>query len=167
MTMSPPLRKLVLAAHITTSVGWVGALMEYLVLDIAAVFSQDAPTVVAAFLAMELTATYAIVPLAAASLLVGIAAALGTSWGLFRHYWVLLKLFFTIFATAVLLLETRTIRSLADLAASGTDPRDLPGTLLHSGLGLLVLLVVITLAVYKPRGVTRYGWRKQALHSHP
>jgi potassium/hydrogen antiporter len=47
-----------------------------------------------------------------------------------------------------------------------TKPTDLrlaalPGTLLHSGLGLLVLLVVLVLNVYKPRGLTRYGWRKQ------
>jgi hypothetical protein len=32
-------------------------------------------------------------------------------------------------------------------------------------LALLVLLVATVLAVYKPRGVTRYGWRKQ--HESP
>jgi hypothetical protein len=46
-----------------------------------------------------------------------------------------------------------------------TDPavlRDgLNGELLHGGLGLLVLLIVQVLNVYKPRGVTPYGWRKQ------
>jgi len=35
------------------------------------------------------------------------------------------------------------------------------GDLLHPGVGLLVLLVITTLNVYKPRGLTRYGWRKQ------
>ncbi len=33
--------------------------------------------------------------------------------------------------------------------------------LLHAGVGLLVLLVVQVLNVYKPRGMTPYGWRKQ------
>ena len=36
-----------------------------------------------------------------------------------------------------------------------------PPTLLHSVGGLVVLLVVHVLNVYKPQGVTRYGWRKQ------
>jgi hypothetical protein len=30
-----------------------------------------------------------------------------------------------------------------------------------AGAGLLVLLVATALSVYKPRGVTAYGWRKQ------
>ncbi len=33
--------------------------------------------------------------------------------------------------------------------------------LLHSVLALLLLLVITILAVYKPRGMTPYGWRKQ------
>jgi len=32
--------------------------------------------------------------------------------------------------------------------------------MIHAVLALLVLLVATVLAVYKPRGVTRYGWRK-------
>jgi hypothetical protein len=35
------------------------------------------------------------------------------------------------------------------------------GDLFHPGVGLLVLLVITVLNVYKPRGMTRYGWRKQ------
>jgi hypothetical protein len=37
----------------------------------------------------------------------------------------------------------------------------LPGTLPHSVGGLVVLGVVLVLNVYKPQGVTPYGWRKQ------
>jgi hypothetical protein len=36
-----------------------------------------------------------------------------------------------------------------------------PSPALHAGLALLVLLVTTVLGVYKPRGMTRYGWRKQ------
>jgi hypothetical protein len=32
---------------------------------------------------------------------------------------------------------------------------------IHAGGGLLVLLLPVVLSVYKPRGMTRYGWRKQ------
>jgi hypothetical protein len=93
--------------------------------------------------------------------LVGTINALGTSWGLFQHYWVLLKFVLTLVASVVLLVESRTINSLADAAAIAADPQSLSGTLPHSIGGLVVLLLVTILSVYKPRGVTPYGWRKQ------
>ncbi len=55
MIMTPRLRKFALAAHLTFSVGWIGAVVAYLALGVAAVTSQDAQTVRAAWIAMELT----------------------------------------------------------------------------------------------------------------
>lgn len=162
MTMPPPrLRKLVLTAHVVSSVGWLGAVVAYIALDVAAVTGRDVQRVRATYLAMEILVGYVIVPLALTSVLVGFLNALGTTWGLIRHYWVLAKLMLTLFATTVLLLETRTISSLAQVAESGTDPRELPGSLPHSIGGLAVLLSATVLSVYKPRGLTRYGQRKQ------
>ena len=159
--MPPRLRKFALTAHVTSSVGWLGAVGAYIALDVAAVTSEDLQTVRGAYLAMEALVWSIIVPLAVASLFSGIVQALGTQWGLLRHYWVLVKFLLTIFATIVLLLERQTISYLADAAASSTDPRALPGTLPHSVGGLVVLLTTTTLSVFKPRGLTRYGWRKQ------
>jgi hypothetical protein len=85
--------------------------------------------------------------------------------GLFRHYWVLISLLLTTVATLILLAETRTISYLADRAAdpatSSEDLGALGSTLVHSVGGTLVLIVVLVLNVYKPRGMTRYGWRKE------
>lgn len=159
--MLPRLRKVVLTAHVVTSVGWLGAVMAYLVLDITAATSQDVRTLRAVYLAMELTVCYVIVPLAVATVFIGIINALGTPWGLVRHYWVLTKLLLTLAATTVLLIETQTVSALAEQATSTADPRDLPGTLPHSVGGILVLLTTTVLSVFKPRGLTRYGWRKQ------
>ena len=165
MTMTPSLRRFALAAHITVAVGWIGAVAGYLALDVAAATSQDVRTLRAAYLGMELIAWYVIVPLALASLLTGIVMSLGTRWGLFRHYWVLISFLLTIVATVVLLIETQTIGYFADVAAnpatSGDDLRALESTLVHSVGGTVVLLVILALNVYKPRGMTRYGWRKQ------
>ena len=161
MTMPPRLRKAVLTAHVATSVGWLGAVLAYIALDVAAVTGTDAAKVRAAYLAMEVTALNAIIPLAIASVLIGVVNALGTSWGLLRHYWVLVKFLLTVVATIVLLIENRTIRSLARAAEASSDPTTLPGTLPHSLGGLVVLSLVVLLSIYKPRGVTRYGWRKQ------
>ncbi len=166
MTMTPRLRKSALAAHITFSVGWIGAATGYIALDIAAATSQDAQTLRAAYLAMGLIARYVIVPLALASLLTGLVMSLGTKWGLFRHYWVLISLLLTIIATVVLLVETQTISYFADVAAdpttSGDDLRAFGSTLVHSVGGTVVLLAILALNVYKPRGMTRYGWRKRS-----
>ena len=109
---------------------------------------------------MELTTSYVIVPFAVASLLIGVVNALATPWSLVRHYWVLFKLALTGVATIFLLLESRLISYRADVAASMADPRELPPEFLHPGGGLLVLLLATVLAVYKPRGMTRYGRRK-------
>ena len=165
MIMTPWLRKLVLTVHVISSVGWLGAVVAYLVLDLTAVTSRDLQTVRAAYTGMELTIWFAIVPLAALALLIGFFNALGTSWGLFRHYWVLVKLLLTIVATGILMLEAPKISQMADAAAVISDPRELPGSLPHSIGAILFLFVITVLALYKPRGMTRYGWRKR--HERP
>jgi hypothetical protein len=163
MIMTPGLRKFMLTVHLTFSVGWIGAVVAYLALGVSAVTSEDAQTVRAAWIAMELTGWFVIVPLALAALLTGLVMSLGTRWGLFRHYWVLITLVLTVFATTILLLHMPTVSSIADVArqADGADLGRLGGDLFHAGGGLLVLLVTTVLNVYKPRGMTRYGWRKQ------
>jgi Predicted integral membrane protein (DUF2269) len=165
MIMTGRLRKFALAVHITLSGGWIGAVAGYIALDVVAATSRDTQTLRAAYLGMELIAWYVIVPLALASLLTGLIMSLGTRWGLFRHYWVLISLLLTIIATVVLLLETQTINVFADIAAdprtSDDDLRALGNTLVHSVGGTVVLLVILVLNVYKPRGMTRYGWRTQ------
>jgi hypothetical protein len=127
------------------------------------VLSQDALTVRSAWVAMELTGWYVIVPLALGALLTGLVISMGTTWGLFRHYWVLISFVLTILAVAVLLLHMPTVSSMADAAreADAAELGELGGDLLHPGVGLLLLLVITALNVYKPRGMTRYGWRKQ------
>lgn len=165
MMMGPRLRKLALTVHITASVGWLGAVAAYLALDLTVATKSDVETLRAAYIAMDLTTTWAIVPFAYASLLTGLLMALGTKWGLFRHYWVLISFALTLLATAVLTVETQTIGHYADVAADpATSDETLQGlgnTLVHSIGGLVVLLVVQVLNLYKPRGMTRYGWRKQ------
>lgn len=161
MTLPPRIRKVVLTTHVSTSVGWLGAVLAYLALDITAMISHDIPTVRGAYTAMDVIVSYAIIPLALASVLIGTVNALATAWGLFRHYWVLLKLLLTVFAAAILLIEAPTVSHLAATAASSADPRELPSTLFHSVGGLVVLLLTVILSVFKPPGVTRYGWRQQ------
>jgi hypothetical protein len=165
MPMAPRLRKSVLTAHVVSSVGWLGAVAGFLALAVAGRVSADPETVRAAYLATELTTWFMIVPLCLASLLTGIIQSLGTTWGLMRHHWVVMKLALTLLATVLLLVHTRPIGVVADIAAAtALSASDLDGLRLQlifdAGAALLVLLIATILAVFKPRGMTRYGRRK-------
>jgi uncharacterized membrane protein len=162
--MTPRVRKLVLTAHVTASVGWLGAVAGFLALSVVGLTSGDAETARGAYLVMEPAAWFVLVPLALASLLTGLVQALGTTWGLFRHYWVLFKLLINVLATLVLLTYMETFRVLAEVAADPSADLSVvrnPSPTLHAVAALLLLLAATTLAVYKPRGLTPYGRRKQ------
>jgi len=107
-----------------------------------------------------------IVPLSLASLATGLISALGTTWGVVRHYWVLAKLVLSVVAAAILLLHTHPIglvaRAARERILGAADLHDLRIQLVaDAAAALLALLANTTLSVFKPRGMTRYGWRKQ------
>ncbi|NLP52108.1 hypothetical protein HC179_15500 [Bacillus sp. RO1] len=166
MMMTPRIRKFALLIHIVSTLGWIGAIACFLVLSIVGLNSENEQVVRASYLSLELITLLVIVPLSIFSLLSGLIQSLGTKWGLFRHYWVLIKLLLTLVATIVLYLQLEPISYIANVAAEtilfSTDLRELRLSLvIHAVGGLLVLLVVTGLSVYKPRGMTHYGWRKQ------
>ncbi|HEX4783024.1 MAG TPA: hypothetical protein VH350_01705 [Candidatus Sulfotelmatobacter sp.] len=105
-------------------------------------------------------------------LLSGLIQSLGTPWGLLRHYWVLVKLLLTTFATIVLLEKVPLIDSTARRAAeaklsdAGLRAAGMP-LAIHAAGGLLVLFVITTLSVYKLWGLTLYGRRRQEKRCQP
>ena len=171
--MTPALRKFVLTAHIISSVGWLGSVAVFLALSIAGLTSSDAQRIRAAYVAMDLTGWFVIVPLSFASLVTGLINSLGSTWGLFRHYWVLFKLLIAIVATGLLLLHMQPTSYVANVAATGAlsaaDLRSIRIQLVaDAGAAIVVLVIATVLSVYKPRGLTPYGWRKErALETRP
>jgi hypothetical protein len=162
--MSPRVRKLALTAHVAASVGWLGAVAVFLALGILGLTTQDARTARAVYLVMEPTAWLVLVPLAIASLLTGLIQAVGTHWGLFRHYWVVFKLVINVVSTIVLLMYMTTFSSMAEVAADPSASRDSvrnASPVLHAALALVLLAAATVLAVYKPQGMTPYGQRQQ------
>lgn len=161
--MTPALRRFTFTTHVTSSVGWVGAVLAFLALAVIGFTTDDEVKVRGAYLLMAPAAWFVLVPLAHASLLSGIVLALGTSWGLFRHYWVLLKLGITVFATVILLIYMGTFKQMAGVAA---DPvMDLAAVrnaspIVHAVLALALLLAATVLGVYKPFGMTAHGIRR-------
>jgi hypothetical protein len=166
MMMAPALRKFGLTAHVTSSVGWFGAVAGFLALAVSGLTSQDAQVVRAVYLAMNLIGWSVIVPLSLASLLTGLVQSLGTPWGLLRHYWVVIKLLITVFATMLLLVHMQPVGHLARAVATTTlASGELAGLRIQlvadAAAALVALLIAATLSVYKPRGLTQYGRRTQ------
>jgi len=165
MIMAPRLRKFALTVHLALSVSWIGSVAAYIVLDLTAATSHDPQTLRAVWISMGLVVVGAIVPLALSSLLTGLIMALGTRWGLLQHWWVLISFLLTVGATMVLLVEVGTISRGAAIAADPDSTvgelRTLGSTLPHSVGGLLVLLLVLVLNMYKPPGLTARGRRKR------
>ena len=162
MAMSASLRRAGLALHIISSVGWIGAAAGYLVLGLLAAVSEEPLTIRAAWIGMEVIGWRAVVPLGCLALLTGLVMSLGTPWGLVRHYWVLFAFVLTVLALTVLILHMPTVAADADLARTVDDRTvvALGGDVLHPALGLVVLVVVAVLNVYKPQGVTGFGRKR-------
>lgn len=155
MTFTPAIRRLTYTMHITSSLGWVGAVIVFIVLALIGLTTADETTTRGVYLVMAPAAWFALVPLAHVSLLSGLALCLGTAWGVFRYYWVVSKLVITIFATGVLLAYMATFREMAGVAADsqidlGAVRNRSP--LVHGVLALNLLLVATWLSIYKPFG---------------
>ena len=167
-TMPRQLGRVMLITHIVVSVGWLGAVAGFLVLSIAGLTSCDVSTVRGVYLSMNLIGLYLLVPLSFAALLTGLVQSLGTSWGLFRQYWTIVKLVLTIGCVGLLLLHqfmavARAAQRVMD-SPLGTMPdvnRIGEELAMKAALAILVLLITTTLSVYKPWGLTPYGRRLQ------
>jgi len=117
--LGPTARRALLIVHISVSVGWMGAAAAYVALNVPALTGSDEQTRRAAYLMMPIVADYALVPLALATVVTGLALALGTRWGLLQHYWVVVSLGVTLFAAAILILH---LPAVDDVAAVAADP---------------------------------------------
>jgi hypothetical protein len=160
------MRKLGLMLHVTASVGWLGAVLGFLALTVPGLVSDQPFVVRAAYLSMDLLARFAILPLCVASLLTGVFQSLISPWGLVQHYWVAFKLLLNVLSTIVLVGHMRPIAELAHAAVQGPLAASDVGQVqvqiaIDACAATIVLLIATALAVYKPRGVTRYGFRKQ------
>jgi hypothetical protein len=163
--MRPLIRKIALTAHISFSVGWLGAVIVFLILAISGITNSNDQVVKSIYLTMELIGWLVILPLSLSALITGFIQSLGTHWGLFKHYWVIAKLLLTIFAVAVLFIHLQPISYLAEISSKSIlSINDLIGLRIQliadAGAALLVLIACVILSVYKPWGKTAYGLGK-------
>lgn len=157
--MTPKVRNFALTAHVTSSVGWLGSVAAFLVVALVALMNADDLKARAASTTMEPIGWFVIVPFSAASMLSGIVQSVGTPWGLFRHYWVLVKLLITVGASILLMLHMQVVSSLALAASDASVPashlqRPKMQVVADAGAAIVVLLIAVGLSVYKPSGRT-------------
>jgi hypothetical protein len=98
-------------------------------------------------------------PVAMATLLTGVALSLGTKWGVFRYYWIVVKLILTIATVlcGIFILGPAVDQTIA--ATAGSAPSiaairaSIPTTLIVAAAANVLMLVAATvISVYKPWG---------------
>ena len=153
MILSPPGRKLLLTVHVATAVSVLGTDLVLLVLGISSVRGADPRTI---YPAADLIATWLLAPLAVVALGTGVLLGLLTQWGLFRYWWVTIKLTLTAILTGVILFVLVPRLGVSADAATGPAAQEaftiaerLPLALAPAAGSTLLILAVI-LAVYKP-----------------
>ena len=174
MPVSPRIRKLLLTSHITFSVGWIGAVAAFLALSVVASSSANPEVIRGNYIAMDVISRLIIIPMSFAALATGLTQALSSEWGLFRYYWIATKFGLAILATIALLIHQFAAVAAAAQRVSraganfllGVDMEPLRIELVRApALALVVLLIAVSLAVYKPWGLTRYGQRQRQIAS--
>ncbi|MGP4001279.1 hypothetical protein [Streptomyces sp. 8N706] len=165
--LSRRMRKLVLAIHVVTSVGWVGLSLSMAVLAVMGFSTDDAAIAKGVYYAMYVFDDTSVTVFSLAAAITGILLSCGTKWGLLLHWWIVVKwvitLFMTIFAWFVIH-PMVTIATERTATAGGAPPNPGPVVdfLLWSVPALFVLLTVAAVvSVYKPWGRTARGHRIQ------
>lgn len=167
--LPPRARKIVLTAHVIASVAWIGATLCLLALSLTGLLSRNPQVQQAAYVALGTIATVVGTPVSIAALVSGIVISVGTRWGLFRHWWVLVSLVATAAMTALVVFSLGPLMrgAAADALAAppGTPVSDAVGDAAVSAVvapcvALVALSAVTALNVVKPRGVVRFSVRR-------
>jgi hypothetical protein len=155
ITLSASWRKLLLTAHVAATVSVLGTDLVLLLLGLSSLSGADPRTI---YPAAYLMGARLVAPLAVLSLSTGLLLGVLTPWGLFRYWWVTIKLAITTVLTGVVLFVLVPRLGAAAEAVSGPAPslrataERLP-LAIAPALASTLLLLMVALAIFKP------GWR--------
>ncbi|HEY8482649.1 MAG TPA: hypothetical protein VIL71_22750 [Spirillospora sp.] len=155
----PATRKLLTIVHVLSAVALAGEVWVGVLLNLTATLTDDVTLAHFAYRLMGVMVFGGGIPLSLIALASGIALALGTRWGIARHYWVFAKLLLmiaVIFCGAALV----TPEVMADATEGGAAaPAGQAWTQVAVVSAQLTMLIAATaLSVVKPRG--RISWRR-------
>lgn len=152
-------RAALLTVHVTASAGWLGLDGALVVLEVIGLHSGDPALRTGISIAMSAIACWILIPLVFASLCSGLVLAVGTQWGLARHWWLIAKtgIAAVLTATGVALILPR----LPHLLAGEGEALQLRTVAMRS-VALVLLLIATGLSVVKPWGKSRLAWSRKA-----
>jgi len=169
--LSPGMRKLLLAVHISFSGILLGCTVAFVVMDIAVLTSDDPQVLAACYRIMRLLAHTSLRASTIGSIASGIVLSVLTSWGLLKFRWVVAKEALSLLTVVPALfgIYTLSIRGLERVTTEGAGAVSeavyrADSLMLAAGIALQLVSVVAlyVLSVYKPWGPTG-GNRRQRL----
>lgn len=157
--LAPAVRKSLLVLHAVTGISWMGVDIALLVLLITARTTNDAALVISAFHAIRMIVPVAVPPLSFGILITGLILGWGTSWGLVRYWWVLVKLLLSlvmtvlVFSSLVPAINSLAIPSTTSLSAEAVRASmgSIPTQLMFPPVvSFLMLGIATVLSIFKP-----------------
>lgn len=142
-------RRALLALHIITAVGLLGADAGVLTLVIRGMYS---PAVAWAYPAAAFLGTWVLQPLAVSSLLTGLLQGFTTPWGVLTYWWTAIKL--ALNTAGLVLAVTVLVPTLHQAAAASSSPGG-SGLIRDTAAASSVLIATVLISTYKPFGRLR------------
>ncbi|WP_188189281.1 hypothetical protein [Nonomuraea sp. SYSU D8015] len=154
--MRPRIRKTVLVIHIVASVALVGEVWGLVALNTAAALTEDLELAHSAYRLMPILVFAGGIPLSLTALATGITLGLTSHWGLFRHYWVVIKLVLlvAVICVGMFLFDPEGMAAATEGARPAAATRQW-GQVAALSTQIVMLLVATALSVFKPRGKLR------------
>ena len=171
ITLASPWRKLLLTVHVAATVSVLGTDLVLLALGLSSLGGADPRTI---YPAAHLVGAWLVAPLAVLSLGTGLLLGILTPWGLFRYWWVTIKLAVTAVLTGVVLFVLVPRLGAAAAAVTGPAPRLLPigerlPLIVAPAVASTLLALNVVLAIFKPTWRLRFrtGGAAARLHTQP
>ncbi|MGI5285565.1 hypothetical protein ACQEVF_19835 [Nonomuraea polychroma] len=150
--MGPRIRKTVLVVHIVVSVALVGEVWGLVALNTAATLTKDLELAHAAYRLMPTLVFAGGIPLSLTALATGVTLGLTSHWGLFRYYWVTIKLVLLVAVICVgMFLFDPEGMAVATTGAGQPAPARQWGQVAVLSTQIAMLLTATALSVFKPR----------------
>ena len=153
-------RRVMLIVHIVSAGSWFGIDVAMAVVIATSMLTDDPLTAASCLRTLEIITVWPLLSAGLVCLLSGIVLGLGSKWGLFRYWWVALKLALNLVLTALVLVALRPeVTHLADQARQSMSgvpvAYDLSNLFYPPTVSPTLLLVAFTLSVVKPWGRIR------------
>lgn len=154
--LRPGVRKTVMVIHIIASVALLGEVWTLVTLNLYSTLAADAELAHAAYRLMEVLVFAGGIPLSMTALVTGVTLALGSHWGLARHYWVFGKLLLlvAVICLGMFLFQPGVVATAIEQGARPDGEQWRQASVVATQL--LMLVTATTLSVFKPKG--RIGW---------